>query len=455
MRRWRTSEPVRAKDAVDGLAPLLQGDALGGAVANRIDSSPPFDLPKGTVTPKGVGRSRLMRWARDVLAGMALVMIAPIAILAFAPKASLFPRPSVDASASYERSRLLTQQTDPSVSAREAGEALARVLPTVPSGNLVARFAADAEAQLQEITEPDSLLFASLARSRPHGMPDHMQLLSAAAGDLLPEEREWLRRMAELSLWRDVDLVARATAVDMVSTRFDVTSLAALPSWERPGFDNQQARRVAQAGVARAGWHVSRGDLAAAEDALRSVVSLGFALLDNYGGAWDFQLGESIVRIGKDGLYQLALLRGVEGESMRQLAMREPQARANRLANRSKPSAFPVDSFLASLRNPNEWRALRMARAGWLPLTTCSTLRGVLLGETEAERQAAASLRQELARSPEELRLISMDVLAQLADLYEAREPLSIMAFGSAQIVSSVTGNPRIAQCMAPTVSRW
>lgn len=454
MRLWRTAHSSRVAEAarqemLDGAVP----SALGYLVDASLTSPTPavgFRVPPVA----GWRATRTWRWVRDICMGMVVVVIAPVAIIAFTP--SRYPTLVTIGTAEqldYAPLRELTLEHDPYVTPQAAGDAIVRVLLSADERRHRMRGKNDTMMDVLGIVPPGKSLFPSLTRSKSLGMPDNKRLISVAAGQLDSAESAWLARMASLPLWSDVGLVARARSVDIVGALFGAAPPPADSLLELPLIDRHRAAQVAYAGVARAAWHVSRGDLDPAESALRAVVSLGFVLLDNPVTEWEIYTGRDIIKTGLDGLAQLAAL---------------PKGSARHLAVAAKPlhpvidvwaQDLPVDRERAAavLLDPKTPRAIRVAAFSFDPLLVCGSLREVLLGRSESNRQRTAHLRQQLAQSDAERRLLEARESSAIRTLPAdgGDNALGLLVVGTAKVSSVLLNNPRIASCTLRAVQRW
>lgn len=132
-------------------------------------------------------------------------------------------------------------------------------------------------------------------------------LLVTPFGDFDEDERAALRQAAEHPAHAELDLLARASLVDVVSGRWtlpfpDTMTFQDLP-WPRfPALRNAGLARVARAAV-----EFADGDAASAEETIHELVSIGFLLIDEGPTLLDNLIGVELTRMGGnalEGLYR-------------------------------------------------------------------------------------------------------------------------------------------------------
>lgn len=396
------------------------------------------------------------RWGRDTAVALLVLMIAStgLSVALGRSKAWFFGLSDAWLSRHAEQRTLLVP-VDSTIDAGDAGRALARVLPVVRRIDLFTqRDLGGAAARVAAITAPDSTAFPTLRRVGASAMPAEKGLIAAASGALAPGERDWLARMAALPIWDDVQLVARAPSVDVLAARLALRSADADPA-SAPEWSRNAAERLTRAAVARAAWHVHRGEYAEAEAALRTMIAFGYAVLDD-GLTWsEYAIGSFVLRIALRAMSQLAEVRG--DAPLRELSRTTSAVDELDVMRRSREEqlADRVFAFIGDQRTPRASRGSLLLE--FAPDIPCLTLRGVVMGRSASESARVAAARASLARTPLEHRLLATAERPDSAviapnDTRWTRDPLAAAALGASVFTSHVTGNPRFAACMARVI---
>ena len=442
MRQWGTTESIRIADHGD-VPPGIGSACAGRGVAVATDAPVQRDAA-GAVRSSPPLHRRGWRWVRDMSIGVAVVLAVPLVFIAAGPSPLRDYWPlKAERQQDYLEWRQLMLAHDATISAAEAGAALARVLPFRDGRPIEA----SSDPRLLELR--DTNLFPTLARA--DDMPAPVELLRAAAGALSTEERDWLSRMATLPLWENVDRVARATEVDLLEARraqgSEVTLRVSTLAW----IEVSAVRRLLVASAARAAWHVSRDEMEAAEAALRALVSLGFALLDGPSPLTDLVAGDQMIRFGRSALAEL--------DAWQRMPSDRPLPRVSR-------DVFPLDigagervprsgeAFLAALRDPGTPRGYRIRHAEAGATLVCGSAREILRGPSEARRRELADEWRRLVGTDTESPFIAVDDPSHVRTLFRGgtrslRGWTAEVIVGSAQVAAAITGNPRIATCTA------
>jgi hypothetical protein len=268
----------------------------------------------------------------------------------------------------------------------------------------------------------------------------------------------YLKRVAESPVWRDVDLVASAARIDVVAGAFVLPFRddAFAPAMTIPRFAD--TKLLAYAGVSRAAYYLAIGQPERAEAALKSVVSFGYALIDNGPFALDAMIGRVIIDIGRDGLHQLYEATGnASGLALTaplpKVAVRQFAARTAADNEPHVPSQSEFDAarrrIIAEIEDPQMPRSLRFNGLGSLALSTCGSVREVLFGPDDDVQRAFATARTTLARFPSEQAYLDLMANAsERATMSGTRSGLGTMLLlGAASTASAVLQNPRIASC--------
>ncbi|MBA3673032.1 MAG: hypothetical protein H0W68_13570, partial [Gemmatimonadaceae bacterium] len=180
-----------------------------------------------------------------------------------------------------ERLRFMTLPRNPSITPLDAGRALASLVE--PSEKPY-----DAKHELVVVRRHapwDSLKISAgmFPSAQPIGMrtTPSFDVIKAAAKGFSPAERAYLQAIAVAPIWRDVSIVARAPAVDINGARFSLPFAPGV-TWEQlPILRGRQLSDIGNAALSRAAWFLSNGQRDSAETTLRTIISFGFALMDN------------------------------------------------------------------------------------------------------------------------------------------------------------------------------
>src|SRR3990172_3486576 len=230
--------------------------------------------------------------------------------------------------------RAFTLPKDPAITPMQAGLAVL-ALPSDRTGggfrynSVPSRL----EAPWRDAKTLRSPFSSELAQGSGYNGPS-AKVLDVAPRGFTKEEMAYLERVATAPMWRELDRVARAPAVDLIGGQFVVPFSSDVSVWQMPVIRFSSTKYFSYAGAARAAYHLARGDAATAESALRSVVSYGFALVDNGTFLVDQLIGTSIIEIGRD---QLAHLYAATGNPAGKLLPANPITRGTASDGSSAP----------------------------------------------------------------------------------------------------------------------
>ncbi|MBY0491075.1 MAG: hypothetical protein K2R93_14630 [Gemmatimonadaceae bacterium] len=417
--------------------------AMGGRLAVPTASAAPRttgDAGEMTATPRTWWRTGL-RVVRDLAIGFAVIAAIPLATIAFVGPAEWTTNSTRDRVAEVERLRPLTLSSRAGITPIEAGEALYRLAPPRVDQAIAMRPVVP-DVLPWDGVPADAALFADHRSNRWPG-PLATKVIERAAQGYSAAEIAWLRQIAEAPLWRDADLVARAAQIDIDGARLAKPLDPETPWLYPPTTATQRLRKIGDAGVARAAYYVTQHDYAKAEEALRTVVSLGFALVDNGTSFLDALTGRVLIDIGRDGLHQLSALTG-----QRDLFARSEPFRSNPNAQRI-PIAVREADAARNLADASLSRAFRFEQYGLMSYTSCSSVGKVLTGLSDAERAAMDDARRTLPRFASERNMLDLqgrrvDVIAKVV---APTHTLTSIIVGAGEVTAAVTGNPRIATC--------
>ncbi len=396
----------------------------------------------------------VMRTGRDLAIGFALIAAIPIVTIVVSGDELLRDRTGYRSRiVEMERLRALRTPVDATLSPEATGAAFNRVLPSdyaTDNGSGVHGVGIEAGTNAGQAALP--ALFAEASHEQWMN-PGTSKIVAAATGRLSAGERAWAAAVAAHPIWRDADLAARAGRADLVGTRFRAVLDGQVPLSGVP-YQYPRAMSLANAGVARVAHHVAMGDYDRAESAARTILSLGFVLLDNSLGTVDAVIAQSFVNIGRDALRQIDVARGRHERD----ALTAPLAplAAVRFTPASRATAAALQrQAIADLLDPAIPRAVRADRYGELLSSACGSPGSALFGAQGEVDAALAQARQSLARTDAERRL-----LALIAD--EAAEGPRVTSTGfvfevvqgAARLTSVVTGHPRIEGCTRAALRR-
>lgn len=349
-----------------------------------------------------------------------------------------------------EAMRPFTLSRDASVTPEEAGVALFS-LGTEPSG-APGGFAYRALASRPEVPwrhlDLSPIAFRS-GVSHAYNGPDTKTILKAAHDGLSRDERATLRIYGTAPVWQAWDRVARAPAVDFTAGRLVLPfGSEARAEWmPLPRF--AETKEFAYASVARAAWHLAQGRADSAEAALRAVVSVGFALVDNGTTQIDELIGTVVVGIGRDALQQLYTLTGdSRAATLTKIAVDVG------VAGKSRGPPLPAGNLsamrgalIAAATGPDATLAERAAALQGLTRTTCSNPRELITGPGPEVRAAFAAVRRDYARLPGQQAALGLveSRISQGLSRYDVGQ-LGLMG-QTLDVISRVYFNPRLGTC--------
>lgn len=292
-------------------------------------------------------------------------------------------------------------------------------------------------------------MFAA-SRSGMYDGPASETILEASVKGFSPSEQAYLKALADAPVWQTFDLVARAPAVDIVGGQLRVPFAPdALPPM-RPIPSYKGSKELALAAVSRAAYYMSIGKPREAENVLRSIVSYGFALIDNGTMTMDDLIGTVIVGIGRDALRRFYVIEHDPRASLPELA-KLTNGSFNR-AGRTPLSPMTPDEvqrqLLARLADPTLPRPERFNAVEALTLLQCTSARGLLFGQPDGVREAIERANTTLARYPSERALVDLQTrLPSPAILSSWASPVQSLLVSPAMVAGAVLHNPRMGAC--------
>ena len=288
------------------------------------------------------------------------------------------------------------------------------------------------------------------ARPTLYDGPSSTSILEASEAGFSPREQAYLRDLAESPVWRSFDLVARAPAVDIIGGQLRLPFGPGVLAEQRPLPSYRESRDLAHAAVARAAYYMAIGRPREAEQVLRSIVSYGFALIDNGTTTLDELIGTVIVGTGRDALRRFYVIQHDPRASLPQLAMpvRGSFRRASASVGRLVTSEDVRRQLLLELADPSVPRPERFEAVRTLSMMQCSNVRGLLFGQDDEVRHAIERARDDLARFPSERALVELETrMPSAARVTGAASPLQSLLISPATVAGVVLNNQRMGVC--------
>jgi hypothetical protein len=397
----------------------------------------------------------------DLAAAIAMLMTVPVMLVTL-PKSAHWPSSKaityeLSRIRRLESSRAYTAPVDRSILASSAGRSLFELQRT-----------SELNSQSGPTFIPPNLnwvkrpIASSMSAFQPvwSGLPNPFTILESSAHGLSSEELAYLRKFSSQGIWREFDLVARAEAVDLVAGRFASPLPRGVP-WTEAYFNGaSEIQNLGFAAMSRAAYHLAVGQRDSAEMILRSIISVGFKLIDNgpglsSGGSInlvgyvlaDQEVGTDLVVTGRDALERFYDIT----HDPRLVAMRYERLRSSYLAanNPPAPAQLTRQELLRIASDPNENRGARFASLELLSISPCTNARDLLLGQRADVRDAFARARRDLARFPSERALLDRVQQNDPVDLTDDEDGPVARQFlvGAATIAGVALHNSRFAAC--------
>jgi hypothetical protein len=448
--------------------------AAAGWFGAREEVQLPVRGPSGGWSAKGSAtagdssavesRGRIwMRRARRVALDLAIVLAAmtavPVLAVSLSNGAVWRSGPALwnaeERVRAVEASRPFTIPADPSITPLDAGRSFLALQDTRSSAVFPTQDVPHLAATWRSL-HVTSTMFREADPSRGH-FASPTRIMQAAQKGFSAEEMEYLRKLASAPAWRDFDRVARAPAMDMIGGQFKIPFSPAATAFELPITQTGALRDAAEAAVSRAAYHFASGQRDSAEVILRSIVSFGFAMVDNGPGLVHQLSGRSVVAIGMEGLESFYSVT----HDPRAAAVRA--ARPNFLAP-ARQILAPADGTVEAMRrdlirridDPNEPRGIRFYSLRELSMSSCTNVRELLFGPRADVDDAFARAKHELARYPSEQAYIDLIRRPPGPNTIYARDPgqpLRWMLVGASTIAGAALHNPRLAECTMVTLN--
>jgi hypothetical protein len=298
-------------------------------------------------------------------------------------------------------------------------------------------------------------MFAA-ARSNIYDGPSNQIILEAVAKRFSQSERAYLRALATSPGWRDFDLVARAPAVDIIGGRFRIPFGSDAFPEQRPLPSFKASREFAYAAVARAAHYMAVGQRDSAETVLRSIVSYGFAMIDNGSTPIEGVIGAVIVGVGRDALQRFYVIQHDPRASLPALAPLPP---ATVSASRAGPHPSTEELrrlLLKRIENPAVPLSERFDGLRSLSVVSCTNVRELIFGPRTDVAEVIGRARRTVARYPSERALVDLDTrLPSLSRDHGTLTPFQSLATSAASVAGLVTHNPRLTTCTRILSGNW
>ena len=420
------------------------GAADAGAIPVPVETHVPNVQSRATHTPGTIARS-LLRAVRYAAVAVALMAAVPISVVAIrgpvVVRMGSFSEYVHKVVLKNEAWRSLALPSDPSITPEQAGRAFAAIQPVKAARG----FRTTQPDSPPAMSWRDAPLTTDMFAAAPAGtskVPSAKGILPAAKQGLSPAEMQFLRTLAGAPAWRQFDLVARARAVDLLGGQFRMPFGPDAYAGTRPQ-EFGAVREMAAAAVSRAAYHMAIGQQDSAVTILRTIVSFGFALVDNGTSTMDELMGNQVIDIGRVALRQYYEL--------------QHDPRAATLANlpkgtRRSDASMGLREFravqLAKLSDIARYRGERFESLDILAKSSCTNVSELLTGPRSDVTTAIGNARRTLARYPSERALIDLmegTLAPEVPQGYS--NPISDLAVSAATVAGVALHNPRLAAC--------
>ncbi len=351
-----------------------------------------------------------------------LAVLVVIPVLALAVSGTIgsalasFATPSGNVRARFaaaETLRRFTLPPDPSISPQIAGEALQALLAVGRD---------DARRQ-----EPEKRPVRLYPEPWWPKYPGATAVLGTAWVDSLfarprytAAQLEYLRRMAAHPAHVEFATVARAPAVDVIGTRYDLpfgprVTIVNLPLPQFAGI-----REGARAHLALAALELAQGRTARAEETIREVISLGFRMLNDGPTLIDNLVGMALVDLGGDAMqgFYRATGRSRDAETLDWVRTASRRAAERAVAGEAR---WSVGAGLRArpwiVLDSTQARGLRWDYLGWTAVfAPCANIRSVAFGPGEEYQTWLEAARKGLVRRPSDEALLDLTIRGPFGD---------------------------------------
>lgn len=365
-----------------------------------------------------------------------------------------------------ERARILTAPVDVSITPMDAGLAFAALqapqlgAPVRSSPSAAATQQFPARAAQQQLMwpwrahRPGTDMFE--ARSGGFEGPALQDAIYHATRGYTSAEMAWLKELAAAPVWKEFDKVGSAKAVDFIGGQYQLPFREDAFAPMMPFAKFAGTKELAYAGVARAAYYVAIGQPERAEAALRSVVSVGFALIDNGTYAIDALVGRVIVGIGQSGYAEFATYVGAFPPGYNSdPAPKTPTANYGNPRGVSMSVSEFRQQLLKDIYDPTLPRTVRLEQLNRLSMATCENIPEMWSGPNKETRAAFAMAATTLARYPSEKAQLEMmlDATNRVPDAGLAILIGGRLVVAPATVAAIITNNPRLATCTTISVA--
>jgi hypothetical protein len=384
--------------------------------------------------------ARGLRVVRNAAIAVAVMTLVPVGLVAFRgdrlARFIFHGNADIAIRTAYgQDKRPLRVATDPSITPLQAGLALNALQPNRPRvpGFEAIEPATHPIAPWRTTVSLPADMFTT-ARPDMYNGPSSRYVLQASVKGFSPREMEYLRTLATAPVWREFDLVARARAVDAIGGQLRIPFGAEATPERRPLPSFKDSRELAYAAVARAAYYMAIGQPDTAETVLRSIVSYGFAFIDNGTSGLEVLIGGIIVGTGYEALDRFYLIQHYPRPISHPFVPMKADESRHGLLMRIEDPAVP--------------RGVRFDGLQSLYATSCTNVRELLLGPRADVRGVLQRARSSLARYPSEQALVDLQArrLAPTSD-GPPPNPIQSLAVSSATVAGVVLHNPRLASC--------
>ena len=416
--------------------------------ASRGESEASADDSVAT-TKRGWARTAF-RFAKNAVIGLLLLTAVPIAVVArYDRHLTEYDLSGLrDRLVGMERLRSLESPKDASITPMQAGRAFSALQAMTANTAFPTRAVADNSDRPWKTYQLTSDMFPMRATS--FNGPWEKSVVELSAGGFSKEEMAYLRTVAESKVWRDFDMVGSANSVDVIGGHYTLPFQDNASAFDRPGLRFADTKELASAGISRAAYFMAIGQPAQAEAALRSIVSFGFALMDNGTSVMDGLIGRLIVDMGRDGLNQFNT--ATHGSIFNSEVIEFKPFAARKLSTllRQRVSADAYrQRLIVEATDPSLPNSLRYERLRQLSNSSCSNVREMLFGPGDDINDAFKKAATTLARYPSEAAYLELirNSTTRLPQSDVRDSPIDRLLVGAAMVAGTVTHNSRMATC--------
>ncbi len=461
-------EPLRL-NSKDVLAPAWAGVGEQAHMPVRADGARPYAGAHVDVARDGDSRTSgdatvrrpwwrtALRVARDATIGLLLIAAVPVTFVAVLGVRSVPDNSTLlERMAQVEPMRAVTSPIDRTITPMQAGIALHELQRHPPHSTFPTLAVSAPVERPWETLELSPDMFTSLTAFGGFRGPSPTEVIAAAVNGFSDAELAYLRAVAESPTWNTVDVVATAAEVDVIGGEFVLPFRPNARAYNMPIPSFADSKALAYAANVRAAYYLAIGQPERAEAALRSIVSLGFAYMDDGRSTVEALIGRVLVGIARDGLHQLYTATG----DLAGMALTKPLPPIATTPDPRSSAAEPAAS-LNTRANTDEQtlpRAIRLERVMLQTMTSCGSVQTMLFPESDGSRTFFERERADLARYPSERAY--MDLIASTSSVLPTTADSDLhfiprLIIGAASVTSTVLHNPRIETCTRLTVNFW